>query len=318
MVHCPASASRTKLEARGGGEGVEDLLGAVVDHGPGVEVVVGQGDVGDLDVVAGVDVDAVGVVARNGAPRRGQEDDQVAHAHRTGRVEAAQDVPHRVARGVEQARGQPGQVLQGDRLPPWGELDIDCVTHCSSHPLRERVAGPAGPGRRQGACGPRAPGPAPAVSPVRPPAWRRGGRASAGSVLSVACQWLLSGSSVADGGRHGVGEGPAVGEPVRQARRRRAARSAARRAVGGRGARPAALQGLRSGREKRMLLHQPANTAGIASSRYQVQNARRAGTSVSSIGCQLRASAAALAQQQLVSSDSGRSSLSSVSSPAVP
>lgn len=193
MVHCPASASRTKLEARGGGEGVEDLLGAVVDHGPGVEVVVGQGDVGDLDVVAGVDVDAVGVVARNGAPRRGQEDDQVAHAHRIGRVEAAQDVPHRVARGVEQARGQPGQVLQGDRLPPWGELDIDCVTHCSSHPLRARVAGPAGPGRRQGACGPRAPGPAPAVSPVRPPAWRRGGRASRGlrlvSGLSVAPQW---------------------------------------------------------------------------------------------------------------------------------
>ena len=93
MVHCPAAASRTKLEARGGGEGVEDLLGAVVDHGPGVEVVVGQGDVGDLDVVAGVDVDAVGVVARNGAPRRGQEDDQVAHAHRIGWVEAAQDVP---------------------------------------------------------------------------------------------------------------------------------------------------------------------------------------------------------------------------------
>lgn len=155
MVHCPASASRTKLEARGGGEGVEDLLGAVVDHGPGVEVVVGQGDVGDLDVVAGVDVDAVGVVARNGAPRRGQEDDQVAHAHRIGRVEAAQDVPHRVARGVEQARGQPGQVLQGYRLLPGASrtlivsriaLPIPCVRGSPARRARDDARAPAAPG----------------------------------------------------------------------------------------------------------------------------------------------------------------------------
>ena len=42
---------------------------------------------------------------------------------------------------------------------------------------------------------------------------------------------------------------------------------------------------------------QSASTCGIASSRYHVQNARRAGTSVSSIDIQFRALLAALAQQ---------------------
>ena len=41
---------------------------------------------------------------------------------------------------------------------------------------------------------------------------------------------------------------------------------------------------------------QVARVVGMASSRYQVQKARRAGTSVSSSGCQFRAPAAALAQ----------------------
>lgn len=40
---------------------------------------------------------------------------------------------------------------------------------------------------------------------------------------------------------------------------------------------------------------QLARTAGIASSRYHNQNARRAATSVSSTGCQFKAPAAALA-----------------------
>ena len=42
---------------------------------------------------------------------------------------------------------------------------------------------------------------------------------------------------------------------------------------------------------------QSVSTCGIASSRYHVQNARRAGTSVSSIDIQFRAWAAAPAQQ---------------------
>ena len=41
---------------------------------------------------------------------------------------------------------------------------------------------------------------------------------------------------------------------------------------------------------------QVARVVGMASSRYQVQKARRAGTSVCSSGCQFRAPAAALAQ----------------------
>ena len=56
---------------------------------------------------------------------------------------------------------------------------------------------------------------------------------------------------------------------------------------------------------------QVARGVGMASSRYQVQKALRAGTSVCSSGCQFRAPAAALAQL------SGRSSSSSTVLPTV-
>ena len=56
---------------------------------------------------------------------------------------------------------------------------------------------------------------------------------------------------------------------------------------------------------------QVARVVGMASSRYQVQKALRAGTSVCSSGCQFRAPAAALAQL------SGRSSSSSTVLPTV-
>lgn len=90
------------------------------------------------------------------------------------------------------------------------------------------------------ACEGRRPG-GPGTTPgrLRPSGPRPGAGRLAGEATSVAsrrarvprapsCQWLVSGSSVADGGRRGVGEGPAGGEPVR--RRSRAC------AVGGRSA----------------------------------------------------------------------------------
>ena len=78
-------------ELHGGGEGVEDGVRPVVEHRARVEVVVGQDNVGYLDGVTGVDVDAVGVVAFHGATVLKPEGN-VTDRHLVTRIETAAGV----------------------------------------------------------------------------------------------------------------------------------------------------------------------------------------------------------------------------------